>query len=312
MKHKQPLSLLALTVSAVLLSACGSTGTPGSANAGPGPIPAPVPTPPAGGGASSGSTLTNLVPLASSGINSTQNTGIQNLLKAAADGKVEITVNPRSTSEYSSYDDTVKGNHDAAMLALKNNASGTVSNLSKLGGTAAYSLDTAGDNVVYLRDPAKTGQEYSRIGFTINTNGAGEQAYVAGGTVFVPDDNTSVQAQYSGALLGMYEQKSEVVADFAATLNWGAAAKTLDVTVSNAHIATDNITLDKYVPLQADPRFDFKETLNWDGAAKTFTGGGVKANLYGSQAAGAREVAGTFDREVGGQQYDGAFFGIKQ
>lgn len=201
-------------------------------------------------------------------------------------------------------------NYDAAMNAVKNNHGTAVQNLSKLNGVAAYDLkNNAG--TLYLRDPSAAGLKHSVIGHVFNAAG-GQDAYVSIGVRSAPENNDTVEAKYSGALIGTYDGSGEVVADVAAQLNWSPVVKTLEVGVTNAHVATDNMK-NGYQQLAADDSLNFSRLMIWDASTSRFVlkdnDGETRAHLYGSKQ---EEIGGTFDHTVNGKAYSGAFFGTKQ
>ncbi len=217
------------------------------------------------------------------------------LVQKSNDGKLVLaTANFNGSS-------TGNSGYDAGMNALK---TGAISN-PVFSGVKGYYSDTSD---VYLRDPAAAGFEYQTFGQVFDQYGS--VGYVSVGSVYSPADTANITATYKGGAMGTFDGTSEVISDMTATLNWGANAKTLEVTTSNSHISTNNITNGNYTPISRDTRFDFTETMTWNSTEGQFKNDNATGRLYGQNE--ASEVGGTIDKMIDGKAYLGAYGGVKQ
>lgn len=177
-----------------------------------------------------------------------------------------------------------------------------------LGGVKRYDLD--GGNVLYLRDPASTHLQYSGLGRLADSGDLNRPDYVSFGTEYRPTAN--VQAQYVGAVTGTYGSR-EMFADLRGELDWNSAApnaSTLHIRVENPYAATnDNITDGQVNGWQQAANLAFDTKLQWDNN-RFADQNGTAARIYGKND--AAEIGGTFKRDVGGTDFQGAFFGLKQ
>lgn len=219
------------------------------------------------------------------------------LVQKGSDGKLVLAAADFEASSTGDLDFV----YDAGMNALK---TGAISN-QVFSGVKGYFGD-AGQ--VYLRDPAAAGFEYQTFGQVFN--GPNSLGYVSVGTAYNPADTANITATYKGGAMGTFDGASEVVSDMTATLNWGADAKTLEVTTSNSHISANNIINPGYVPVVKDARFDFTETMTWNAAEGQFKNDNATGRLYGQNE--ASEVGGTIDKVIDGKAYLGAYGGVKQ
>lgn len=196
---------------------------------------------------------------------------------------------------------TGNSGYDAGMNALK---TGAISN-PVFSGVKGYYGDTSD---VFLRDPAAAGFEYQTFGQVFDQRGS--LGYVSVGHTYSPADTANITATYKGGAMGTFDGASEVISDMTAKLNWGASAKTLEVTTSNSHISTNNIANTRYTPISKDTRFDFTETMTWNAAESQFKNNNATGRLYGKNE--ASEVGGTIDKVIDGKTYLGAYGGVKQ
>lgn len=220
----------------------------------------------------------------------------QNKVSTDADGKLVL-----ASADFNGSSQGDSG-YDAGMNANKDGS------LNKPALSAVKGYEGA-NNAVYLRDPAVAGFSYQTFGQVFDGSGQ-SQGYVSVGQSTSLADTATVNATYQGVAMGTYDKRSEVVSDMTAKLNWGANAKTLSVTTTNSHIATDNIMNAKgYTGISKDARFDFTENMTWDSNKKAFASKDALGYTYG---ANAEEIGGTFSKNIGGKAYEGAFGGTKQ
>lgn len=215
-----------------------------------------------------------------------------------ADGKLQM-----GRGDYELNLTNLRG-YDAGLHALKNGVSG-VSPL--FGGVKGFvKQGTNPRSAVYFRDTAVTGWSYQTFGqFFVGNNDA---AYLSIGQTFTPEDTAAIKATYQGIAMGTHDNKSEVIANMTADLDWSGAQKTLALKVYGSKIAENNADTG-YTGIKDDARFDFNDTLNWNGANQRFESATTHGHLYGADAA---EVGGTWGKTVDGKVYNGAFGGKKQ
>ncbi|MDO5091007.1 MAG: transferrin-binding protein-like solute binding protein [Cardiobacteriaceae bacterium] len=187
---------------------------------------------------------------------------------------------------------------DAGMNALKDGEAGV--NPAFGGVSGYYGQETA----IFLRSLSATKWSYQTFGQVAGHGGS--LGYASIGKPFIPDDNATLKASYQGIAMGTYDNTSEVISDMKAELDW--SNKTLSIQIDNSKIAPNSAAI-AYQGIQNDARFDFNETLNWSSTNQRFESATTHGHLYGADAA---EVGGTWGKTVDGKVYNGAFGGKKQ
>ena len=192
---------------------------------------------------------------------------------------------------------TGRSGYDAGMNAIKNGK-----NVNPAFAAVKGYDNHDGSVSVYLRDPSAAGWEYQTFGQVIDNTTGKSAGFVNIGQVYTPADAAEINASYHGVAMGVHNGTSEVIANMHADLAWGAAGKILEVRVTDSMKSPNNIG-NRYNPIVAASELDFSDQLTWDGSK--FSSNTAQAHLYGE----AKEMGGTFSREVNGATYQGGFAG---